>query len=77
MDAMFNNGDYNRLNNTNPTIMVPEDNDVIVDVVNDDDDDQSLINKRKLTNTTIISHEEQNQNGHDSAKRLCKTNGHH
>jgi hypothetical protein len=75
MDAMFNNGNHNRLNNNGHTIVTPEDNDVFVDVVNDDD--QSPINKRKLANTTIINPEQQYQNGNDNAKRLCARNGHH
>jgi hypothetical protein len=83
MDAMFNNGNHHRLNNTDHTIMTPDDNDVIVDVINDDgqsltDALQSSINKRKLANTPIVNHEQYNQNGSDSAKRLCTTmNGHH
>ncbi|CAF1462145.1 unnamed protein product [Adineta steineri] len=78
MDAMFNNGNQNKLNNNNHTIMTPEDSDAIIDVVNDDDSSsiealQSSINKRKLTNTTAINHEHQN----DGSKRLCTTDSHH
>jgi hypothetical protein len=83
MDTMFNNGNHNRLNNNGHTIVTPDDNDVIVDVVNDDDqsmtdDLQSSINKRKLANTVVINHdhEQHNQNGNDSAKRLCTMNDH-
>jgi hypothetical protein len=75
MDSMFNNGNYNKLNNNSHTVMIPEDNDVIIDVVNDDD--QSSINKRKLANGASIDSEQQNQNGNDSAKRLRTMNGHH
>ncbi len=82
MDAMFNNGNHNRLNNNSHTIMTRDDSDVIVDVVNDDDQLsidglESSINKRKLTNTAAMNHEQQNQNGNGSAKRLCTMNGHH
>lgn len=78
MDTMFNNGNHSRLNNNGHTVITSDENDVIVDVVNDDDDDESLtdalqssINKRKLANTPIINQEQHNQNGNDSAKRLC------
>jgi len=82
MDAMFNNGNYSRLSNSDHTIVTPDDNDVIIDVVNDDDQSltdalQSSINKRKLANASIINHEQHNQNENDSAKRLCTMNGHH
>ena len=75
MDSMFNNGNYTKLNNNSHTVMTPDDNDVIIDVVNDDD--QSSINKRKLVNGASIDSEQQNQNGNDSAKRLRTMNGHH
>ncbi len=84
MDAMFNNGHHNRLNNNGATVLTSDENDVIVDVVNDDDDDdqsltnalQSSINKRKLANTPVLNQEQHNQNGNDSAKRLCTINDH-
>ncbi|UJR27609.1 hypothetical protein I4U23_008890 [Adineta vaga] len=82
MDAMFNNGNQNRINSNDRMIMTTDDNDVIVDIVNDDDQPtidalQSSINKRKLTNTTVVNHEQHNQNENDSAKRLCTTNSLH
>ncbi|CAF0925047.1 unnamed protein product [Adineta ricciae] len=84
MDAMFNNGNQNRLENPDRTIMTSEENDVIVDIVNDDDDQQpmtdalqSSINKRKLTNTNITNHEQQNHSENDNAKRMCMMNGSH
>ncbi|CAF3427638.1 unnamed protein product [Rotaria sp. Silwood1] len=78
MDLMFNNDNYNRLKQIDHTIITPEDNDVIVDIINDDDDkistdaSQSSINKRKLVNTASLTHEQQNE----CAKRLCTTNDH-
>jgi hypothetical protein len=84
MDAMFNNGNhYHRLNNNNGhTIVTPDDNDVIVDVENDDEQSltdalQSSINKRKLANNGVINHEQQNQTGNNTAKRLCTMTEHH
>ncbi|CAF0786919.1 unnamed protein product [Rotaria sordida] len=80
MDLMFNNDNHNRLKQNGCTVITPDDNDVIVDIINDDDDKistdtlQPSINKRKLVNTTTLSHEQQNDN--EYAKRLCATNGH-
>jgi hypothetical protein len=81
MDSMFNNGHHERKINTSATIVTPDENDVIVDVVNDDDQSltdalQSSMNKRKLANTAVMNQEQHNGNGNDSAKRLCTMNDH-
>ena len=79
MDSMFQNGHHERLNNINATVVTPEENDVIVDVVNDDqsltDTLQSSLNKRKLPNA-VMNQEQHNGNGNDNAKRLCTMNDH-
>ena len=80
MDTMFNNGHSSKSNNnTNATVLTPDENDVIVDVMNDDDQSltdalQASMNKRKLVNTTADNQNEQQKNGNDSAKRLCSSN---
>lgn len=79
MDAMFNNGHPTRSNNRASTNLSPDENDVIVDVVNDDDQPlsdalQASMNKRKLVNATMDNQGETNQNGNDTTKRLCTTN---
>ncbi|CAF2605580.1 unnamed protein product [Rotaria sp. Silwood2] len=78
MDLIFNNDNHNRLKSNDHIVITPEDNDVIVDIINDDDDkipidaSQPSINKRKLVNTASLNHEQQNE----GAKRLCTPNGH-
>ncbi len=73
MDTMFNN---------NHNIIMPEYNNMSFDIPNNGgllsvEALKSLINKRKLVSTAAIDEEQINQqNGNDSAKRLCTMNCH-
>jgi hypothetical protein len=71
MDNMFNNGH---------SIIIPENNNNInFDISNNGGSlsAEALKNKRKLTSTDVINEEQiYEENGNDSAKRLCTMNGH-
>ncbi|CAF2134031.1 unnamed protein product [Rotaria magnacalcarata] len=81
LDQMCNNRNPDNTNKSNRTVMVPEENDIIVDVVNDDDSNDTMlandlqsITKRKPVNADIFDQEQLNQN--ECVKRLRTTYSH-
>jgi hypothetical protein len=84
MDVMFNNGIQTSSKNNGHTLMTPEDNDIIVDVVDDDNGDsgsspgtsQASMNKRKI-GMEVLHNTDQSCNNDKNTKRLCTMNGHH
>ncbi|CAF3113086.1 unnamed protein product [Rotaria socialis] len=81
LDHMCSNRNPDNTNESNHTVMVPEENDITVDVVNDDDSNDTMlandlqsITKRKTVNTDIFDQEQLNQN--ECVKRLRTTFSH-
>jgi hypothetical protein len=72
MDTMFTNGH---------SIVMPENNNMNFDMLNNSESLsaealKSMMNKRKLVSTDFINGEQiYQENGNDSAKRLCSMNG--
>ncbi|CAM4879753.1 unnamed protein product [Rotaria socialis] len=81
LEQIYLNRNPDNTNESNHTVMVPEENDITVDVVNDDDSNDTMlandlqsITKRKTVNTDIFDQEQLNQN--ECVKRLRTTFSH-